>query len=582
MTGSKKSKEWFRQKNIIKGIIVGLFITAVLIGSGAAYVKQPKYSLGTAFNLGEDVAIITGYTVDSYEVTDSAGKHYIKQKIVNSWKPIEETWLQKVKRSLHKAAFVGGIQVPDYYGDLNADGQINIVDALFIAQYQVGNRTFNQYQELAADVDKNGIIDINDALWIAKTTVLIPIPQDIKDNLETQITVIPSDTPLPGAKATPMPTPTMPLNIETKKLKVYANPSVLPLDSSTPLNIQVTTEDGNPIGVLLTLSGLETGTYQTDTTGSLRYYPNPTWTEEGDINIKATQLYQTQGIYYEGMGKAAVQPAPQPTATPAPIGISLTLDRDVVVMQAAGQEGITAIVTDNNGNPVFGASVNGVTTNYFGIAMVYVTALQSRTMDIVATKGSLTTTKTVTIKIIEPPSPPTPTPYVGYTPTGTGTGGGSTTKGTLYIWSYPSDANVLLDDVQVGTTNTQKYISLPLTAGKHFVEITKDDYTVYRQSVMLESGQSIKIDAYLQEIPRPVIPSILTETAQPRQTVSGTVQGTPASKTIIEYECPEGRVPNAGKTACIKPKTSLPGFEAVLAIGIIVTAYLVMRKRNDG
>ncbi len=56
-------------------------------------------------------------------------------------------------------------------GDVNGDGNVNIVDALFIAQYTVGLRTLTSTQIAAADVDCNGNVNIVDALFIAQHTV---------------------------------------------------------------------------------------------------------------------------------------------------------------------------------------------------------------------------------------------------------------------------------------------------------------------------------------------------------------------------------------------------------------------------
>ncbi len=56
-------------------------------------------------------------------------------------------------------------------GDVNTDGAIDIVDALFIAQHTVGLRTLTAPQIAAADVNLDGRADIVDALFIAQFTV---------------------------------------------------------------------------------------------------------------------------------------------------------------------------------------------------------------------------------------------------------------------------------------------------------------------------------------------------------------------------------------------------------------------------
>ncbi len=61
--------------------------------------------------------------------------------------------------------------LPVQKGDVNGDGTINIIDALFIAQYTVGLRTLSAQQLAAADVNGDGIVNIIDALFIAQYTV---------------------------------------------------------------------------------------------------------------------------------------------------------------------------------------------------------------------------------------------------------------------------------------------------------------------------------------------------------------------------------------------------------------------------
>lgn len=56
-------------------------------------------------------------------------------------------------------------------GDVNLDGNVDIVDALFVAQYSVGLRTLTSMQLIAADVSCDGNVDIVDALFIAQYSV---------------------------------------------------------------------------------------------------------------------------------------------------------------------------------------------------------------------------------------------------------------------------------------------------------------------------------------------------------------------------------------------------------------------------
>ena len=56
-------------------------------------------------------------------------------------------------------------------GDVNSDGSVNIIDAMFIAQFTVGLLTLTDAQELAADTDGNKSVNIVDAMHIAQYSV---------------------------------------------------------------------------------------------------------------------------------------------------------------------------------------------------------------------------------------------------------------------------------------------------------------------------------------------------------------------------------------------------------------------------
>ena len=57
-------------------------------------------------------------------------------------------------------------------GDTNLDGCVNIIDAMFIAQYVVGLRDFSQSQLISADVNKDNTVNIIDAMKIAQSVVV--------------------------------------------------------------------------------------------------------------------------------------------------------------------------------------------------------------------------------------------------------------------------------------------------------------------------------------------------------------------------------------------------------------------------
>ncbi|MCK9356722.1 MAG: dockerin type I domain-containing protein [Dehalococcoidia bacterium] len=56
-------------------------------------------------------------------------------------------------------------------GDANGDGATNIIDAMFIAQYAVGLRTFDATQLLCTDTTDDGLVNIIDAMHVAQFSV---------------------------------------------------------------------------------------------------------------------------------------------------------------------------------------------------------------------------------------------------------------------------------------------------------------------------------------------------------------------------------------------------------------------------
>jgi len=56
-------------------------------------------------------------------------------------------------------------------GDVNTDGQVTVVDAMFVAQYTVGLRTLTSAQLAVADVNNDGQVTVVGCLFIAQYTV---------------------------------------------------------------------------------------------------------------------------------------------------------------------------------------------------------------------------------------------------------------------------------------------------------------------------------------------------------------------------------------------------------------------------
>lgn len=140
-------------------------------------------------------------------------------------------------------------------------------------------------------------------------------------------------------------------------------------------------------------------------------------------------------------------------------------------------------------------------------------------------------------------------------------------EGTIIVWSYPSGAKVYVDTVDKGTTGSE-WLSIGMEAGRHQVAVSKSGYKTFTEYVTVVAGEQAKVEALLNTVER----------ASPTETPSSKVEET------TKYECPEGYEPNVDNTACIKPKASLPGFEAVLAIaGIVTVAYITLKsERNRG
>jgi len=70
-----------------------------------------------------------------------------------------------------KEVDIDTIQPSTLKGDVNGDGQVTVVDALFVAQYTVGLRTLTSAQLAAADVNGDSQVTVVDALFIAQYTV---------------------------------------------------------------------------------------------------------------------------------------------------------------------------------------------------------------------------------------------------------------------------------------------------------------------------------------------------------------------------------------------------------------------------
>lgn len=97
----------------------------------------------------------------------------------------EETWIDNVDGAPITAAFDGAAPLVVMAGDVNCTQNLNIVDALMIAQYAVQNRTDTRscpfgdttrnINGAGADMDNNGSINIIDALIVSRCAVQIAL-----------------------------------------------------------------------------------------------------------------------------------------------------------------------------------------------------------------------------------------------------------------------------------------------------------------------------------------------------------------------------------------------------------------------
>jgi glucose/arabinose dehydrogenase/plastocyanin len=114
---------------------------------------------GTNSVSGAVVTVTQGGSTLGSNTTDATGQATIIVKA-----PTNAT----VTATGSKGGYIDGTKVLVAKGDVNGDGQVNIVDALLIAQSTVGLRIVDP---VVADVNGDGTVNIVDALFIAQYTV---------------------------------------------------------------------------------------------------------------------------------------------------------------------------------------------------------------------------------------------------------------------------------------------------------------------------------------------------------------------------------------------------------------------------
>jgi hypothetical protein len=60
-------------------------------------------------------------------------------------------------------------------GDVNGDGEINVIDAVMTLKHIVGTAPLDAAQSARADMNGDGSVDVADAVLILKTAVGLPV-----------------------------------------------------------------------------------------------------------------------------------------------------------------------------------------------------------------------------------------------------------------------------------------------------------------------------------------------------------------------------------------------------------------------
>ena len=77
-------------------------------------------------------------------------------------------------------------------GDVNTDGQVNVVDATTIQKYLVNLETLTSYQVSLADVDENERVDIKDATYLQKKLAGLIKDKEEDDDKPIELPFVPA------------------------------------------------------------------------------------------------------------------------------------------------------------------------------------------------------------------------------------------------------------------------------------------------------------------------------------------------------------------------------------------------------
>ncbi|MDE7157295.1 MAG: cadherin-like beta sandwich domain-containing protein, partial [Lachnospiraceae bacterium] len=138
--------------------------------TGSGTVGTAEYS--TSYNVQDDI-YITGIQPDT-AVSDFKSGFTLKGCTMEIYQADGKTPLTGSVGTGSRILIrdMNGTGVKEYacivYGDINGDGQVDIVDMLYMKRHILGTSSLNGLREIAADVNKKGGIDIVDMLYMKR------------------------------------------------------------------------------------------------------------------------------------------------------------------------------------------------------------------------------------------------------------------------------------------------------------------------------------------------------------------------------------------------------------------------------
>ena len=69
--------------------------------------------------------------------------------------------------------------IPDLYGDVNFDGQLNITDIVLIVSYVLNTTQPTEEEQLTADINQDGVVNILDVIQVVSEILGITFGQSV-------------------------------------------------------------------------------------------------------------------------------------------------------------------------------------------------------------------------------------------------------------------------------------------------------------------------------------------------------------------------------------------------------------------